>query len=108
MHVKRRDSDCVSRQSLLRPSLGAWSPELIRLGFRIVDALTAPNSALRLQLDSLYLQLAMQLWSWGDLAADPARLRERLSAKSLRSVVDYLQGNLGQDVSLQDLAALRD
>ena len=87
----------------LSPLLGIWSPTLIRSGARLIDALSSPQSQMRLRMDSLFLDLAVELWKLEQTSDVPYR-RERLSTTTLTSTLEYMNENLGQDISLQELA----
>ncbi len=88
----------------LRPMLGNWHPELQLCARKIAEALQVEESPVRLQMDELLLDLAIQLWQ-----AEPP-MQSRVSREKLNNIVlirllDYLYSHYSEDISLEALAA---
>jgi AraC family transcriptional regulator len=80
--------------------------ELWALGRRLADQLLAPIPGSRVYAQAIQTQVAIHLlWNYSTLPR-PGESDEALADHRLRQVVEYIQQNLGEDVSLDTLAGV--
>ena len=85
----------------------AFDPDLASLAFSLHDQLVGPDAEDRLYVDTLSVQLAVQMLRRH--GTTPLRLRSYrggLSRAKMRAVLDYLNGHLCRNVHLAELADL--
>ncbi|WP_325442310.1 AraC family transcriptional regulator [Pusillimonas sp.] len=95
------------RRMQIRPILGEAEPLLEQLSLAVLSALRAPGADDRLYVDSLANALAVQtLFALGDADTRPAQaaMRRGISNIGMRRVLDYIDAELGSDLSLAALA----
>src|ERR1700712_155857 len=84
---------------------------LIRqIGSALAEEIRQPSAAGHLLADSLAISLVGRLvqkyssdWSSGK---DPAKVTKRLDEQRVRRVIDFMTGNIDQDISIDDLASV--
>lgn len=92
----------------LSPALGTWSPRVRDAALNLAEALQVPVAPSRLKSDELHLSLAVELIRQHDGSVVQPNESGRLAASKLRSAVEFLHANIGDDVSLAMLAAEAD
>ena len=88
----------------LAPRLGARDPVVGHVALALRDELRVPAHAGRLRADGLAAALAARLVQ--DFARRPVTERQTLSKPKLRRLMDYVEANLEDDLSLAELAAV--
>ncbi len=79
--------------------------ELWNLGQRLATQLRAPVNGSRLYAETLYTQIAIHLlWNESSLSLPRESGLGWLADSRLRRVIDYINGSLGSEISLADLA----
>jgi AraC family transcriptional regulator len=87
-------------------SLNHSDQDLWNLGHRLAGQIRSPQPGSRLYAESLKTQIAIHLlWNYSTLNR-PDRRAEDLADSRLRPVIDYIQENLSEDVSLETLAGV--
>lgn len=102
-------SEVAEREGIGRggfaPVLGLWAPRVRGVALRLVDGLRRGTAADRLWCDEWHVRLAVELLQM-NRSARSVRPPGRLTAQLVRRVVDFLEANLGVDLSLADLSEL--
>lgn len=100
------------RRGRIRPILGEAEPLLEQLSLAVLAALRTPGSGDRLYVDSLAHALAVQtLFALGagtDVRQAQSAGRRDISNTGMRRVIDYIDAELDQDLSLAALAEVAD
>lgn len=82
-------------------------PQLENIGWALKAEMECGYPCGRLYLDSLAVAVAVRLVRChSSLSREPKKLNGRLSDRRLRQALDYIEGNLGQNISLGDIAAV--
>lgn len=93
---------------LIRHVSGARDDLIWQIGMVILAEMRAETAAGRMLIETSAIMLAARLsHSYADdWAALPSPARHRLNSTRLRLVLDYIEANLGNDISIAALAAL--
>jgi AraC family transcriptional regulator len=82
-------------------------PQLENLGWALKAEMECGYPCGRLYLDSLAIAVATRLVRChSSLSREPKKIQGRLSDRRLRRALDYIEANLGQNISLADIAAV--
>lgn len=98
-----RHIDPSHRQGL-DPLLGSYSPSLATIMGMIERELAAPSFGHELFLDGLYRCVAPILARASELPRRPTPDRMYISPAKIRRVIDYIEANLANKITIQDLA----
>lgn len=91
----------------LRENFGVRDPELVKIGKQLLAGLELEGPASRLQIDSLAIELAVHmLRRHCTTATTELRTASSLPPRKLKRVLEYIDGNLRDDMTLPDLAKL--
>lgn len=107
--IRERESKRVGQSSgELKPMMAVWHKRLSDLSTRLSIALSraAPSNAI--QIEQLLLDIAVELICNFDPYSIELRPRGKLSAASLKRVLDYLNDQIHVPHSLNELAAIAD
>jgi AraC family transcriptional regulator len=91
----------------LRENFGVRDPELVKIGKQLLAGLELEGPASRLQIDSLAIELAVHmLRRHCTTTTTELRTASNLPPRKLKRVLEYIDGNLRDDMTLPDLAKL--
>jgi AraC family transcriptional regulator len=99
--------DCDASRIEIRNRFQVRDPQLENLGWALKAEMEYGYPCGRLYLDSLAIAVAARLVRChSSLAREPKKIQGRLSDRRLRRALDYIEANLGQNISLADIAAV--
>lgn len=104
--IREASAECSDRNVDLREGIGIRDPVMASLAARLVEELSHPGRCSAMLGDAMAQALTAQLLSRHSTLRSPAKLEHiDMPAHKIRAAIEYMETHLGDDLSIESIAA---